>query len=1019
MRSFLISALLIINLFPLAGQAQRDSSRNDFANAESWFLFEEYNEAEFIYQKLLRQFPEDDNLKYKIGICLLNDPYRKDQSIRYLLDASKNINPEYKEGSFKEQTAPPDVLYYLGNAYLVNERIDQAIDAFHRFQDIMDPAIYDEELVQAQIQACENARKLMAMPVDIDLYPVSQEVNTRYAETRPVISGDGNRMAFVTEQPFFDEALFIEKVDGQWTLPMSITSMLGFDEDIYPCALNYDGTEMLLYYDDDHIGNLYSSRYNDGFWLPAEKLGENISTKYWESHGSFSKDGQTLYFTSNRKGTYGGLDIYKSKRQPDGKWGEPENLGSTINTRYNEETPFITEDGQTLYFSSYGHYNMGGYDIFCSKKNKDGSWGTPVNLGYPINTTDDDLFFLPVNNGFGGYQSRIEKDTRGRRDLYFMDIYSANNPRMYLVTGFVRTEDSGMDLTTLHMLVIDPETGDTLKYSIPIEEDGSFSLNLTQGNYMLHFKGEGYEELIRPLSITPASDKQGITIDEVIQLAQIRKEPLIFEGEESMIQVKDTVFEAEAGKTLSIPLRLEKGAALVVRVYQDSLLVSVDTLQVEKRRTELEVIPLPGESRIELEMTDEDGNIHRREIYVTGTVPVTSPGEQKTKQAAEIPPSLAGSPVGLLLLDLRENSEGGLKEYLMQLDLEKEGIDTPAELFEHLYLEAERGTFDPGEVDRLLAETLLDGEEEPGNLLKLLLVNADGPLQDHLAGMDLQQNGIRSPEELLRSLEEDAGQNGYTMQDVRKAMLKSLETDPAILLLMDLRDESEGKLKDYLLQIDPGKEAIGTPGALFERLYSEADSQGYGKEEVDMLLAGELSGGNAALLHRRLFEQSEGPLRTYLEGLDLEKEGIQTAEDLLKHLGEVADQQGFTMDEVRRAMILALDNPLEVEQVYEDLLLTADEAVREILQGIDLRRDGILTVEDLITSIYHALAEKGFSKREIREILSQMFPAYGDHIDTLLEGKGHGNGLTAGIILGVAGILLLLIILWFRRRKKE
>jgi LPXTG-motif cell wall-anchored protein len=125
------------------------------------------------------------------------------------------------------------------------------------------------------------------------------------------------------------------------------------------------------------------------------------------------------------------------------------------------------------------------------------------------------------------------------------------------------------------------------------------------------------------------------------------------------------------------------------------------------------------------------------------------------------------------------------------------------------------------------------------------------------------------------------------------------------------------------------------------------------------------------------------------------------------------------MDEVRRAMILALDNPLEVEQVYEDLLLTADEAVREILQGIDLRRDGILTVEDLITSIYHALAEKGFSKREIREILSQMFPAYGDHIDTLLEGKGHGNGLTAGIILGVAGILLLLIILWFRRRKKE
>ncbi len=273
MRSSLLSSILVLFLLSTTLYAQRDSSRNDFTNAESWLLFEEYGEAEAIFQKLLVWYPENNNLRYKIGICLLNDPYRKAESIGYLEDAANHINPDYKEGSFKETTAPPDVLYYLGNAYLVNEMLDPAIKTFRQFLEIMDPEVYDEELVRAQIQACENAKKLMTMPVDIDLYPVSQAVNTRYSETHPVISGDGNSMAFVTEQPFFDEALFIQKIDGEWTLPMSITSMLGFDEDIYPVALSYDGTELLLYYDDEHIGNLYISKLEDGFWTTGRETG--------------------------------------------------------------------------------------------------------------------------------------------------------------------------------------------------------------------------------------------------------------------------------------------------------------------------------------------------------------------------------------------------------------------------------------------------------------------------------------------------------------------------------------------------------------------------------------------------------------------------------------------------------------------------------------------------------------------------------------------------------------------------
>ncbi|MCK4749214.1 MAG: tetratricopeptide repeat protein, partial [Bacteroidales bacterium] len=179
MKKVLISFFMLSFLIPCALFAQRDSLRNDFLDAESWFLLEEFADALPIYQRILNSDPGNDNLNYKIGICLLNDPYQKDQAIEYLVDASDNINPNYKENSFKERTAPPDVLYYLGEAYLVNELLNRAIESFEQFLEIMDREVYDEELVRFQIRACNNAKRLKSMPVDIDLHPLDSVINTK------------------------------------------------------------------------------------------------------------------------------------------------------------------------------------------------------------------------------------------------------------------------------------------------------------------------------------------------------------------------------------------------------------------------------------------------------------------------------------------------------------------------------------------------------------------------------------------------------------------------------------------------------------------------------------------------------------------------------------------------------------------------------------------------------------------------------------------------------------------------
>jgi len=396
--------------------------KNAFISAESYFLFEEYNEALPLYIKLNRAYPENDNYNFKIGVCYLNNPYEKNKSIFYLEKAITNISPKYRENSFTESSAPLEALFYLGNAYRINNRLDKAREYYVKFITQLDPAVYKVELVKEQLAACDAAEKLKINPVDIDATNLAEPVNTRFSEINPVLSGDETKMVFVSKLQFYDAVFYTQKVNGKWTYPRNILPELKADDDVYPTCLSFDGMEMFVYRNDEFLGNIYTSKLVNGKWAPLVKLNDNINTKYWESHASISKDGNTLYFTSNRKNSYGGLDIYYSKKLANGEWGTPKNIGPVINTKYNEDTPFITEDGSRIFFSSYGHYNMGGYDIFMSLRINDTLWAEPVNLGYPLNTTDDDLFFNPIGNGRIAYYSMFDESGFGRNDIYRINL---------------------------------------------------------------------------------------------------------------------------------------------------------------------------------------------------------------------------------------------------------------------------------------------------------------------------------------------------------------------------------------------------------------------------------------------------------------------------------------------------------------------------------------------------------------------------------------------------------------------
>lgn len=494
---------------------ENKKSKDLFLEAESYFLYEEYVEALPIYAKLKDQLPDNFNIDYKLGRCYINLPYEKQHAVEYLELASKHISKTYKEGNFKEINAPLDVLFYLGDAYRINNQLEKAIKSYQSFKSQSNDKVYDLNLVDDQIKACHRGIDLEKSPVDISESNLGEVINSRFSDTNPVVSENETTLVYASKLPFYQALYYSKKEKGKWTTPINMLPDLGMDGDCFPTSISADGTELYIYRLNEFKGDIFVTNFQNGKWSKIRKLNDNINTKYWESHACISHDGKTLYFTSNRKGGFGGLDIYKSTRSSGDNWGLPINLGPTINSSYNEETPFISSDGKRLYFSSFGHETMGGYDIFYSDQKSDGSWSKPVNLGYPINTSDDDVFFNPIRDGSIAYTAKFDKDGFGKYDIYRYEIFSDQNPRKYFVSGTIQIPYSWSDISGVRIAVYDKNKKDTVFRQI-IRKD-QFSFETTKGNFEIHISGSGLHHQIIPLVIAKGSKKTDISINALMK----------------------------------------------------------------------------------------------------------------------------------------------------------------------------------------------------------------------------------------------------------------------------------------------------------------------------------------------------------------------------------------------------------------------------------------------------------------------------------------------------------------------
>lgn len=464
MRLTLVSLLLSVLPLSVFGQLTEYEVRNMVETASeqelviacSQMMQENYlYNAEIIADKLLTLKPTSANYNYRKGYIVLASRTDFEVAMRHLQLAIVDTDVNYDMYSDRESSAAVDAFYHLARCYHLDEQIDKAREHYKKFIEASSKKselIKDAELGLVQ---CDVAEYNLTHPKTAIISNIGNAVNTKMAEYSPVISLDGNSLYFTSRRPWSDDSseefrdpmlnqytedIFVSYLDfdGEWTSP----EKLAFCKNNYneaTIAVSSDEKQIYVYEDATGGGDIYYSDFSNNRFTELNELDyTDVNTKFWETHCTMTPDGQTMYFVSQRPGGYGGRDIYRIVRLPNGEWSKAQNMGPTINTPYDEDSPYIDVNNKTLYFGSNGPKSMGGFDIFVSFKDEEGVWSDPVNMGTPVNSTGDDLFYTTTIDGLRGYLTSFRKGGFGEKDIYeIQNDYLGNYPFSTLQGAFI------------------------------------------------------------------------------------------------------------------------------------------------------------------------------------------------------------------------------------------------------------------------------------------------------------------------------------------------------------------------------------------------------------------------------------------------------------------------------------------------------------------------------------------------------------------------------------------------------
>jgi len=480
----------------LFGQSQKEIKKKKDA-AKSYFSVGNYEKAYPILDELHQAFPSNYDITFMLGYCEMN--YKKNYAVAINYFEAIKINASIKD-------IPRGLYRLLGEAYHVNYNFINSVKNYNKYLTLV-PEDETEliESINRKIKASEYANELYTDPKEYKKVNLGDNINSNKGDYGPVISADETTLMFTSRRtggisskttvdgdPYEDIYISTKDPNNKWGKAKLMSKKINTSGHDATSATTADGQKLFIYRSgENEVGGIYESLFDNDEWELPVLMGKNINSKNRVTSVSITPDEQALYFTCNKKTGIGGKDIYVSHKLDDGTWGVAKNLGSEVNTIYDEESPFIHPDGKTLFFSSKGHDNMGGYDIF--KTYFDGtSWSAPENLGYPLNSTKDDLHFVLSANGKNGYYTSASIDGYGKEDIYQIVMSKMNIP-LTMIRGTILCADSLKPIDVI-IKVRDVETGEFIKHVYkPNSLSGKYLIILPPGkNYDMIITTDGY-----------------------------------------------------------------------------------------------------------------------------------------------------------------------------------------------------------------------------------------------------------------------------------------------------------------------------------------------------------------------------------------------------------------------------------------------------------------------------------------------------------------------------------------------
>ena len=466
----------------------RDQKEKDSNYGRSMYLYalEEYLKA-FTFN------PANAMLNFKIATCYFNT-----------IERTKSI-PYYERAFQLDPEINKDINYLMAQAYQLNYEFEKAINKYNAYKATLTRTQLARDgwtkIIDRKNAQCLVGIELKENPVNVDIVKLSDVVNSKYPSYNPIVNADETKMIFtsrrgtdyeikkkVDQYDFVENVYITTNVKGEWTAPVNPGEPLNGDYHVASVGLSPDGQKIFIYKGDVGGGDIFESDLDGDKWSTPVQLPPPINSESYEGSAAFSPDGRTVYFISERPGGRGGTDIYVATKNKNGVWGKATNLGRNINTEFNEKGVFMHPDGMTLYFSSEGHNSMGGYDIFKVQKKGRRGWQKPVNLGYPINTPEDDMFFTVTANGRHGYFS---SNKEGVQNIYRITFKDAIN-LLTLVKGQILDEETKKPVFA-QIEIVDLSTNEEIANFESNKATGDYLISLPSGvNYGFSVKADGY-----------------------------------------------------------------------------------------------------------------------------------------------------------------------------------------------------------------------------------------------------------------------------------------------------------------------------------------------------------------------------------------------------------------------------------------------------------------------------------------------------------------------------------------------